>query len=194
MSLPPKKEFDALTIDVCGLEIEMIERFYGTGRALRSQVPLTNHIVEGCRVLRHLGATVETTKAFIVHPLLQRDGDLASFVTERYYEYSGNLLSNRVVLLAMEYRNRANESLSDRVSLYDDGTARFGGWVPTPGPLYQVRQMLVADKIQNYKDFVEYNGDHPRSRELHFYFNRWMAALGVEREDVPELVQLCKTP
>lgn len=74
------------------------------------------------------------------------------------------------VLLAMEYRNIANQYLSHRViNSIDD--IELG---PVPG----IRQMLIADKIQNYKDFLIYHKDtHERAAELDEYFKNWLAKL-----------------
>lgn len=50
-------------------------------------------------------------------------------------------------------------------------------------PLKVVNDMLIADKIQNRKDFELYHeGKHPRSEELAQYFRNWLERLGISEE------------
>jgi len=66
----------------------------------------------------------------------------------------------------------ANEYLSDKVNT---------GQKIRLSPLYEVNDMLVADKVQNKKDFMTYHyGTHDRSNELNQYFNEWLTALTVD--------------
>lgn len=155
-------------------EYRLISTHYGNQVAKRSQVPLINHIDEGLLILQELGgATVESMKAFCLHPLLQGDSDLLAhsrLVTQ---------CDPYVIILAMEYRSVANEYLSDKV-----GT----GHMIRISPLFEVNDMLIADKVQNYKDFITYHrGTHPRSDELDAYFNDWLNVLDVGRCEFDDL-------
>lgn len=154
------------------LEYLLISEFYGTQTAQRSRVPLMNHINEGIHILNLRGASTAAKRAFCLHPLVQSDGDLVrnlGIVTNA-------AVSSHALLLAMEYRNFANRYLSKRVVHDVDEIAL--------SPLPEVTQMLVADKIQNYKDFVLYHkGTHPRSIELDEYFNNWLKKLGIDNFD-----------
>ena len=48
----------------------------------------------------------------------------------------------------------------------------------------ELRAMLIADKVQNKKDFQLYHqGTHERSKELSEYFDDWLELLGVTEED-----------
>jgi hypothetical protein len=48
--------------------------------------------------------------------------------------------------------------------------------------------MLIADKVQNFKDFRTYHADsHSRRQELDVYFRQWLAALGMSMEQFSEL-------
>ena len=157
------------------VEYELINRFYGDRVARRSQVPLINHINEGLVVLSVIGATDAVKRAFCIHPLLQADEDLQ----ENYYIAS--LIDPHLLMLAMEYRSVANEYLSDKVNT--EQKIRLS-------PLKEVNQMLIADKVQNYKDFLTYHYDtHELSAELLVYFARWFKKLDI---DDATYLDLCK--
>lgn len=157
------------------VEYKLISKHYGDRVARRSQVPLMNHINEGIAVLNGIGAVESTKQAFCLHPLFQADADLQ----ENYY--MGSFVDPYVLLLTMEYRNIANSYLSEKVNT---------GQKIRLSPLLEVNQMLIADKVQNYKDFIAYHrGTHPRSNELDQYFNEWLVALEI---DLDTYNSLCK--
>ncbi len=168
-------------------EYRAIEEFYGDGRARRSGVFFMHHIDEGLFVLRRLDALDATRRAWCLHPIVQGDADLALAVR------AGALtpFANEVVVLAMEYRNIANRFLSpmEQHPGYDD-----------PGqicrsPLVEVDQMLVADKVQNFKDFrLHHLASHPRAARLERYFQRWLAALDVDPHEVDVLAERAALP
>lgn len=171
-------------------EYKLISRFYGDKVAKRSQVPLINHINEGLVVLNRISATEDSMRAFCLHPLFQADDDLK----ENWYMAS--FVEPHVLLLTMEYRNIANAFLSDKMddidispSLSELGYAEVATQVRL-SPLFEVNEMLIADKVQNRKDFITYHkGTHARSKELDDYFSIWLKAL-----DIPEATyeSLCK--
>jgi hypothetical protein len=179
-------------------EYVAVQHAYGDRCAKRSGVPLINHINEGIAIIFELmqvegskagwSTAMTAARAYCLHPLFQHNDDLIKV-------YAGNMdqFSPRMVMLAMEYRARANEWLSDKVvdassySYNEDNTKRkvveryerVGE--PTPGVLPEVRMMLVADKVQNYKDFLAHHyGTHERSEELNLYFHTWLEALGID--------------
>lgn len=144
-----------------------IREFYGARRAERSGVLYINHIDEALRILAWLQADELPKRAFCLHPLFQRDEDLAA-------NWNANVdrLHPRAVLLAVEYRSVANETLSHR-PLQSAQEIRLA-------PLAEVNTMLAADKIQNRKDFELYHlQTHPRSAELQRYFALWLERLGI---------------
>ena len=152
------------------VEYRLISAHYSDRVAKRSQVPLMNHIDEGLVVLDRISATDDAKRAFCLHPLLQADADLK----ENWYMAS--FVDSHVLLLTMEYRSVANEFLSDKIPAQRWGSIRLS-------PLYEVNDMLIADKVQNYKDFVTYHRDtHVRSEELDIYFRKWLAALTINEE------------
>ncbi len=157
------------------VEYRLIANHYGDKCAKRSGVPLINHINEGLVVLTAISAVETTKRAFCLHPLLQADEDLQ----ENYYMAS--FVEPHVLLLTMEYRNTANAYLSDKITT--DQPLKLS-------PLLEVNEMLIADKVQNMKDFMRHHhGTHPRSNELYDYFSKWLDALNI---DIPTYRSLCK--
>jgi len=163
-------------------EYKKIEEVYGDQRAKRSGVFLMNHIDEGIIILARIGASIQAQKAFCLHPLLQQDEDMA-----KHFDFVCRKSDPIALAMAIEYRYHANNWLSDKVKrVYHErdrdqhGRLQLTG-EPTTGPLYGVKRMLIADKIQNYKDFINYHrGSHPRSDELELYFEHWLSYLGVD--------------
>ena len=161
-------------------EYQAVVEFYGARKAKRSEVPLMEHIDQGLTVLEALGATERAKRAYCLHPMLQADEDLAL----SYERGVATLTDDPAVLeLALEYRHIANATLSPRsISSADD--------IPL-SPLDEVNDMLRADKVQNWKDFVRHHrATHPRSVELERYFKLWHAALSLTPARVAELLTL----
>lgn len=145
--------------------------------AKRSQVPLINHINEGLIILDRINATDDAKRAYCLHPLLQSDADL-----KEHFNLVANCCSPSVVMLTVEYRSVANEYLSMKV-----GT----GHKIRLSPLYEVNDMLVADKVQNYKDFITYHSStHPRAADLDIYFKEWLEALRVPEDSFQRLCEV----
>jgi hypothetical protein len=160
-------------------EYNAIVAFYGDARAERSGVRLVAHVDEGLAILGSIGATDAAKRAFCLHPIVQADADLAANAA-RLGEITDDVY---VMALAIEYRNIANATLSHRAiaSAEDIGLS----------PLADVNAMLVADKVQNRKDFERYHrGTHPRSAELARYFALWLERLGVDEARYAELAAL----
>ena len=150
-------------------EYKLISDFYGDKKANRSSVYLMNHIDEGIKILNDIGASEWAKKAYAIHPIFQSDDALS--------ELNLNLvnLNPLSIINVMEYRSVANEYLSNKkISSIDE--IRLS-------PLKDVNDMLIADKIQNYKDFELYHKQtHEKSKELDEYFNNWLKKLKIPIE------------
>lgn len=150
------------------LEYQKISAYYGNKVARRSKVFLMNHIDEGIAILRKIKASEEAIRAFCLHPMVQSDEDLK-------LNYPLDPIDSNIVLLAMEYRSVANEYLSFR-KVKNLKEIRLS-------PLKDVNDMLIADKIQNYKDFLIYHKNkHARSKDLNYYFKMWIKKLKIDKK------------
>lgn len=144
---------------------QIIKSFYGTQTTKRSQVPLINHINEGLKILDKIGASETVKSAYCLHPILQSD---EAFLSNKSFDFEE--VSSEAIILTMEYRRVANSYLSKNQK--ED----FVGF-----SCLEVKQMLIADKIQNYKDFLCYHhGTHPRSEVLYEYFQNWFVLLDID--------------
>ena len=162
-------------------EYKAVQDFYGDRKAERSQCYLMNHIDEGIYILHRIRATESAMKAFCLHPLIQSSDDLA-----KNWEYVKENFSAEVIGLTMEYRNIANAYLSHR-TIGNISEIELS-------PLKEVNDMLIADKIQNYADFVIYHSKtHPRKEKLDEYFNNWLQRLDISIEKYNEIVNEFKS-
>lgn len=155
--------------------------YYGAQRARRSQVELMAHIDEGLLLLDAIGASLKAKEAFCIHPLLQDDQSLmGSLRSESIFQKWS--LDPSTVVLAMEYRSVANSYLSHHY--------RGEGDVIRLSVLQEVNHMLLADKVQNRKDFEIYHyGSHEKTEILEKYFSNWLRALEVTESRYRELLQ-----
>lgn len=165
-------------------EYRLIENHYGDTRSKRSDVLYMNHIDEGLAILQWLGTTAEAKTAYCLHPIFQTDNDLdcARFYSDKWKECHPTS-----ILLALEYRSVANEYLSPKDDVLPSAIRL--------SPLKEVNDMLIADKVQNRKDFELYHETtHPRSKELARYFRNWLERLEVSEEQYAEYKGMLTLP
>jgi len=165
-------------------EYKAILAFYGTQTDKRSGVKLMNHIDEGLYILEKIGASEYAKRAYCLHPTAQDDNALLGFYFWR--KMNPDYVSwNEVTINVMEYRSVDNEYLSTR-NIRSIDEIRLS-------PLKDVNDMLIADKIQNRKDFELYHlGSNERSLELDSYFKNWFERLNVDEEFYQEIKnELC---
>jgi hypothetical protein len=142
----------------------LIKSYYGDKKAKRSGVLFIKHIDEGLKILDFIKALSIVKDAYCLHPIFQSDED---FNANKYKFFKG--IPQPAIILAMEYRRVANSYLSK------DKVSDFVGF-----SCIEVKQMLIADKVQNYKDFlIHHYGKHERSSELYEYFHNWFNLLGI---------------
>lgn len=167
-------------------EYRAIKSLYGDTKASRSDVPLINHIDQGLAIIeavdKHRIIPVKfdveiAQRGFCLHPIFQSDVNLAKYGPE-----AASKSHPLAVLMAMEYRQRANFWLSDMVvSVSETKISQIER--PVLSGLPEVNAMLIADKVQNRKDFVKYHkATHARSAELAHYFVEWLEAMGLNSQ------------
>lgn len=155
-------------------EYTVIEIVYGNRRAARTGLPYMRHIDRGLALLEQLGEIGPTViaRAWCVHPIYQLD----EFFNPLAAGFTGTKAPTNdphVVLLAMEYRVRANAFLTGHI-----GSDRE----PHPSQVRDVNTMLIVDKIQNWDDARKHlysKISSSEARQLDIYFMRWLYALGV---------------
>lgn len=158
-------------------EYRAIAAAYEGRTTQRSGVSLMRHIDDGLAILARISASTAAMRAYCLHPLLQADEDLVL----RAPQITTLSDDPYVILLAIEYRNVANAALSTR-------ELRSAADIAL-SPLSEVNDMLIADKVQNRRDFERYHrATHARSAELDLYFRRWIERLGVTEQRYLELV------
>lgn len=153
-------------------EYKLISDFYADKKANRSGVYLMNHIDEGIKILNDIGASEWAKRAYAIHPIFQSDEALSK-LNLGFINFKG--LDSQSIINVMEYRSVANEYLSKReIKSIDE--IRLS-------PLKDINDMLIADKVQNYKDFELYHkGIHDRSDDLDRYFRNWLNRLDIPIE------------
>lgn len=154
-------------------EYKLIKNHYADSVAKRSQVPLINHIDEGLIILSSLQCSRDSMKAYCLHPLLQDDEQFKI----NYRKVVSEVGYSKSVELSIQYRYYAMQYLCRPHT--DDWEIEDVSLMMDLAPV-EVRFMLIADKVQNKKDFMAFHyGSHERSEQLFIYFNLWLQYLGV---------------
>lgn len=159
-------------------EYKLAERILTPLQARRAGVSYFTHVKQGLAIMN---AYVENEdypvivydpiiekRAFCLHPLIQKVEDFK----DNYYEL--NVCNPLCVALAVEYRWTANLGL--RPILEANGCSITLSDFPA------VNLMLVADKVQNYYEFLKY-GEPKFSKEdarIDLYFRRWLERLDID--------------
>lgn len=160
-------------------EFRSIQDLYKDSCAKRSGVPLLNHIEEGLQILHNLDADVTTAQAYCLHPIFQDDKNLKlafenwGFVASACETRYGH--TSKPFILTMEYRWVANNYLSKD---YDPNKK------PKLSVLPEVNQMLIADKLQNFKDFLHHKDKYDNKDILQKYFVQWLAELEITQDTI----------
>lgn len=161
--------------------LNLIEDFYRDRRAERTKVPLINHIYEGLEIMESLDASKLSKEAYCIHPMLQ---DTSALIENINYCFDN--VNPHAVKLAIKYRLAANAFLCKPIT--DVYTKEAIINLMNSLELFSnqdLKDALIADKIQNRKDFLLYHyGTHPRSDELNEYFIKWLDILDVKNIDI----------
>lgn len=153
-------------------QYSFIKHFYKDKKANRSGEFLMWHITRGCNIMHSNGASDSAIKAYMLHPIFQGDSEFKDNWKKLYHYCEGDSVIMRNVI---EYRKSANAYLCKP---YTDSWGEDEIKEAAPILFEDVRQMLLADKIQNKEDFIKHHIDtHKRSKELLTYFNNWIEYL-----------------
>ena len=163
---------------------DAVKFHYGGRKAQRSGVPLITHIVEGLKILTRIGTERVINEAWCLHPIVQSDGDLRSTLRRGFLVKLGNS-HVQSILYAMEYRAVANSYLSNMTVDIDDIRTKVNAFSG-------IHKMLIADKIQNWKDFsAQPKGTYDNEEILHKYFHSWCYdILGLTESEVEGYMRL----
>lgn len=163
-----------------------VQEYYGDKTAERTKIPYINHIYEGLLILEQIGASESAKEAYCLHPIYQVERKPLEHEIVKSY---GDKFNPHSVELALEYRKRANAYLCKRHYNSEND-------VVTLSDMPEVNDMLIADKIQNRKDFeVHYESQNDkevfdRSDRLSQYFKNWLATLGITEEQYQHYKQI----
>lgn len=158
-------------------EYEVISKYY-YGKVTSENVPYINHIDEGLDILGYIDASELTQAAFCLHPIFQSNNDWSE---NQYNEIDLSLCNPWAIALAVEYRNVANFYLSK--TGYDSKIIHL---LNQARP--EIKDMLIADKIQNYKDMFKYNRHRANFNLLEDYFQKWFNILNIDENRKGELI------
>lgn len=155
------EEFDITATN----EYQMIQIHYKDRVAGRSGVPLMNHIDEGIVWLGKSEASPLMLRAFCIHPMIQA-GDVELWMP----------VDLEVLQLASMYVEKANTFLCRPETDHIQTSEQLSELMAPIST--EILTMLLADKVQNYKDFLAYHmNSHPRRHRLNEYFVLWIMYL-----------------
>ena len=174
----------------------VISEFY-KGKATSKGIPYINHIDEGVGHLENLHVSDVLINAFILHPFVQCVNLKGTYkdclLTEKELEKHINIfeIKPEIAYELLLYRKFANSYLcrpeTDGYSIveaYEDikELQNYQGTI----------RMLIADKLQNFKDFLLYRQDHPRVKQLTTYFTYWLNILAdmVDSSSIVDYINL----
>lgn len=155
------------------IEYDAIKAAYGDRRAERSKLPYLRHIDQGILLLNAMKVTDDVLRAWCLHPIFQLDEFYVPLMKDGGAAFDS---SPKIVTLAMEYRAVANAFLTG-----DEASLRL----PKVSPIADVNLMLIADKVQNWRDarmHLFQHVDHAERSKLDRYFKKWLDALNVSSD------------
>lgn len=141
-------------------------------------VPFRDHIDQGTKILSWLGANNDTIVAFTLHGMFQSDSALSTAIADGLHRK----LPAPVLLLVMEYRNKANAWLRT-------GPNNWRVSEPPTIPLPEVRQMLIADKVQNMVNAQLHYQHREDYQDIMSYFDAWFKHLSFT--DIDTAIKIC---
>jgi hypothetical protein len=166
---------------------KLIQQKYQGKIAKRSGLGYMSHIQEGIFIIQLLyGDDQNLVEAYCLHPIFQNDRLLSQLLVENSSELS--LILPQTIVFCMEYRNIAN-SYTIKNKIKNPESIKIGS-------LEMIHKMLVADKIQNKKDFMKYmylkheRPSYVKASEHGLqYFDSWLDRLSVSKKTYTDITE-----
>lgn len=165
------------------LEYELIKKYYEYKVAKRSGIPYINHIDEGLLLLNYKLRAKDSVshRAFCLHPFYQDNiridtTKISGHSTRVAYFYS--IIAN--TFLRHNYKN--NNDLSHWIPSYHS--------VLCNDKSSNVYNMLYADKIQNYKDFMKHYNSYSEAESIEEYFLWWFDVLKITHRELNKALEI----
>lgn len=175
---------------------KVIEEFY-KDKTTSKGIPYINHIDEGVGHLENLHVSDVVINAFILHPFVQCVNLQGTYkdclLTEKELEKHINIfeIKPEIAYELLLYRKFANSYLcrpdTDGYS-FEEAYSNVEQLINYQSTI----RMLIADKLQNFKDFLLYRQDHPRAKQLTIYFTYWLKILAnmVDSSSIVDYINL----
>lgn len=154
-------------------EYQAIQSIYGDQKTLQGNgVPFMNHINEGLHILHRIKASDNAQRAYCLHPIMQVNGLADEFLSSSYLKE----VDPRALVTAGMFANTVNAfPLGQFIS------GNLVGNVEEAAGLIKrndVMDMILAEMVQNYKDFLNHEGQtDPDRAEINEYFLTWLRFL-----------------
>ena len=159
-------------------EYDLAKTILSSRKTHRTGISHFVHVEEGLIILNNLTDDADTKGAFCLHPLIQKTSD---FIDNYICLKDCSPIS---VALAVEYRWIANQGT--RYYLETNPGAKI-----ILSEFLEINHMLIADKIQNRKDFLAtFNRNDSEFDALDQYFKNWMEALKISEPEYGIHVEL----
>lgn len=150
-----------------------IQYYYGNRTTKRHKIPLMCHINQGLQIMKAFAACELSQRAFCIHPMVQDES-----VKGLFKDYLIRDAGGAVYEIAENYSRVANAYLAR--TEHENG-------VPDSAALQimlqdkRIKDMLIADKIQNYSSFLQHHlSTHEHAGLLVRYFEWWLEQLGID--------------
>ena len=155
-----------------------ISKYLGNDYTYKSKKFKMDHIDEGLAVMEWRKASKFAKSAFCLHPMVQDDCDLRKHKRGKELSLPDSMVPMPVLINVMEFRATANE-----YRLFNHPRRKIKNiYDIRKSPLKDVDEMLIADKVQDRKDFEIY-GVYGDEKEHVEYFKNWLERLDIKEED-----------
>lgn len=147
-------------------EYKIIEDYY-KDKYHSNGVSFMKHIDEGLAIMKWMGTSESAKKSFCLHPIYQSEKSIKDFGIKDLSDNKLKLDSN-IITNVLEFRRIDNLYTND-MRISSPGDIKIS-------TLDEVNQMLIADKIQNRKEFENY---YDGNEDFSMYLINWFRKLDI---------------